>query len=90
MFKEQRDVCLDLKQVLNDVELRSIFIAALNVEVFSMYKEEYYRDPGLYPEALNALFSHANAYFIRKCAAFPAMAKVLTDTSGFAVYAIHR
>jgi hypothetical protein len=90
LFKEQRDTCQDLQLQLTELELRDVFIGALNVEVFGMYKEEYYRDiPGLYPDTLNALFLHADAYYVRRCAAVPAMSHVLGDITGFAVYATY-
>ena len=86
MFKEQRVLCEDLGLVLGEEELRSIFIGALNVEVFGHYKEAFYADEGLYPDTLDEVFIHANDFYVRKCQAFPSMASVLGDTTGYAVY----
>ncbi len=89
MFKEQRATCDQLQVAIGDEELINVFIGALNVDVFGNYKEEFYRDPHLFPITLNDLFIHTNDYYIRKCQAFPSMANVLGDASGYAVYATY-
>jgi hypothetical protein len=89
MFKEQRSTCDQLQVMIGEEELIHVFIGALNVEVFGHYKEEFYRDEQLYPLTLNDLFIHTNDYYVRKCQAFPSMANVLGDASGYAVYATY-
>jgi hypothetical protein len=89
MFKEQRITCDQLQVEIGEVQLIHIFIGALNVEVFGNYKEDFYREEALFPVTLNEIFVHTNDYYIRKCQAFPTMANVLGDSSGYAVYATY-
>jgi hypothetical protein len=89
LFKEQRTTCDQLAVGMGEAELIDVFIGALNVEVFGAFKREFYRDRTLYPNTLNALFVFTNDYYVRECQAFPSVANVLGDASGYAVYAAY-
>jgi hypothetical protein len=63
------------------------YVMALNIEILRLFKDSYVVDPLLYPQTLNAMMLHANAFYSRQCAVDPQICKILGNTQGFAVYA---
>lgn len=87
LFKQRRDACRELGAVHDEPTLIDIYIASLNVEIFELFKTGYYQDPTKYANTVNAVIVEADEYFATRCAVNPAIAKILGNPLGYAVYA---